>query len=170
MNDFNNRKWLAFYTMPRSEKKAAESLAKKGYDIFCPTRSVLKQWSDRKKRVQEPLFTSYVFACVSENERQQVLQEPRIISNVFWLGKPAIIHQFEIDQIRNFLQEHPEAESRDIHVNDGDMAAITSGPFKGETGVIKEKRGHKAVLQIQSLGLELQAVVSIAKLELVPKC
>lgn len=169
MNDLSEKKWMAFYTMPRSEKKAAENLVKKGYDIFCPTRTVLKQWSDRKKKVQEPLFTSYVFAHVNENERQQILQEPRIISNVFWLGKPAIIHQFEIDQIRNFLREYPDAESSDIEVKYGDNASITSGPFKGESGVIKQKRGNKVVLQIQSLGLELHAVVSIAKLELVPK-
>lgn len=169
MNNPEVKKWLAFYTMPRSEKKAAENLLKKGFEIFCPTQTVLKQWSDRKKKVQEPLFTSYIFARLDESERQQVLLEPRIVSNVYWLGRPAVIQQCEIDQIRDFLREYSSADSKSIQVNYGDNAAITAGPFKGETGTIKEKRGKKVVLQIESLGLELQAVVSVGRLELIPE-
>lgn len=168
MNDLDQKHWLAFYTRPRNEKKAAESLSKKGYQIYCPTRTVLKQWSDRKKKVQEPLFTSYLFALVNESERQKILTDPAIVSTVYWLGKPAIIKQNEIDEIRRFLADFADSDSKKITVSHGDMASITSGPLRGEEGEVKEKRGNKVVLQIKSLGLEIQAVVSLSKLELAP--
>ena len=62
--------WTAFYTKPRNEKKVSERLLGSGFEIYCPVRTVLKQWSDRKKKIKEVLFTSYLFAYVNENERR----------------------------------------------------------------------------------------------------
>ncbi len=158
--------WTAFYTKPRNEKKAAERLLSKGLEVYCPTTTVIKQWSDRKKKIKEPVFSSYIFARVNEAERQQILTDPSIVSSVFWLKKPVVIRQNEIDAIKRFLQEFPQ-EIKSVAIAAGDRAMISAGPLRGEEGVVVERRGNKALLQLQSLGLELQAEVSINKLDTV---
>lgn len=167
MSKDQNQYWTAFYTKPRSEKKVAERLQSKGFEIYCPVRTVLKQWSDRKKKIKEPVFGSYLFARVDEQARQQILMDASIVASVFWLRAPVVIRNEEIAAIRAFLEEHPCAESVALELGPGDLARIKAGPFSGESGVVLEKRGSKAVLQLKSLGLELKAEVSVNKLDLV---
>ncbi len=107
MNKSSDIFWTAFYTMPRSEKKTAERLIERGYEVYCPTRTVVKQWSDRRKKVSEPFFTSYLFAKVNEKLRNEILKDRGVVSNVFWLGKPAIIREQEILAIKSFLEGFP---------------------------------------------------------------
>ncbi|MFT6214735.1 MAG: hypothetical protein ACJAS3_001130 [Roseivirga sp.] len=82
MNNFQGTYWTAFYTKPRNEKKASDRLKSKGFEVYCPTRTVLKQWSDRKKKVTEPVFNSYLFAKVDESQGLEILQDHGIVSNV----------------------------------------------------------------------------------------
>ncbi len=165
MNNRNESYWTAFYTKPRNEKKAAERLLSKGLEVYCPTTTVVKQWSDRKKKIKEPVFSSYIFARVDETARQQILTDPSIVSSVFWLKRPVVIRQSEINAIKQFLQEFPQ-EIRSVAIAEGDRAMISAGPLRGEEGVVIQRRGNKALLQLQSLGLELQAEISISKLNL----
>ncbi len=143
----------------------AERLTSKGYEIYCPTKTVLKQWSDRKKKVKEPIFTSYVFARVDELIRAEILIDSGVVSNVFWLGKPAVIQDVEIDEIRAFLEEYPMAEVDYGNFQEGDQIAIDSGPLSGQDGTISRIRGNKAYLSIASLGIEIQAEVSLGHLK-----
>ena len=53
--------WFALYTRPKAEKKVEERLSLAGFDSFLPLQTVIKQWSDRKKKVEIPLINSYVF-------------------------------------------------------------------------------------------------------------
>lgn len=154
--------WTAFYTKPRSEKKTAERLIEKGFDIFCPTRTVLKQWSDRKKKIQEPLFTSYIFAQIDENERQVILKDRGIVASVKWLKRPVNIPQKEIDMIKVFLGEFPEATLTDnVSLNIGDRVVIKDGIFKGTEGNVFRVKGNTVVLFLQSLNQYLHAELSI---------
>ena len=95
-----NKKWFAVYTRPRCEKKVAEILTRKKIENYCPINKVFRQWSDRKKVVYEPLFTSYVFVRISEREITSLKQSNGIINLVYWLGKPAVIHDSEIEVIK----------------------------------------------------------------------
>ena len=157
--------WTAFYTKPRSEKKVAERLNAKGFEIYCPTRTVLKQWSDRKKKIKEPVFTSYLFAKVDEISRTQITMDQGIVSGVFWLGKPAKIRDHEIQEIKAFLEEYPTAEVKYYNLQSGDNATIKLGPLSGNSGLISRIRGNKAYLSIASLGIEIQAEVSLSHLK-----
>ena len=56
-----NKKWYVLYTKPRHEIKALERLTQNGFEVYCPMKTTLKQWSDRKKKVSEPLLPSYLF-------------------------------------------------------------------------------------------------------------
>ncbi|MEJ7678227.1 MAG: transcription termination/antitermination NusG family protein [Segetibacter sp.] len=75
----NSKKWFALYTKPRWEKKVSSVLDRKGVECWCPLRKIEKQWSDRKKIIEEPLFTSYVFAHIDETERSAVLMTDGIL-------------------------------------------------------------------------------------------
>jgi transcription antitermination factor NusG len=153
--------WTAFYTKPRNEKKAADRLTSQGFDVYCPTRTVLKQWSDRKKKVIEPVFTSYLFAKVDETSRLEILKDASIVSNVRWLGKPAVIQDKEISEIKSFLEEFPLSELANENFQTGSKVHIDSGALSGQSGVIRKTQGNKAFLLIASLGLELYAEISL---------
>jgi transcription antitermination factor NusG len=165
MNNPLESYWTAFYTKPRNEKKASDRLKSKGFEVYCPTRTVLKQWSDRKKKVTEPVFNSYLFAKVDELARLEILKDSGIVSNVRWLGQPARIRENEISQIRAFLEEYPLAEAISKDLSIGDKMDIDSGILAGQSGTIKQVRGGKVVLSISSLGLEMQAEISLNHLK-----
>jgi transcription antitermination factor NusG len=101
-----NKKWLAVYTRPRAEKKVSELLTRRKIENYCPINKVMKQWSDRKKVICEPLFSSYVFVRVPEYAITSLKQIPGIINVVYWLGKPAVIRDSEIEVIKRFLCEY----------------------------------------------------------------
>ncbi|WP_339606801.1 UpxY family transcription antiterminator [uncultured Roseivirga sp.] len=161
MNNPNRTYWTAFYTKPRNERKAAERLTAKGFDVYCPTRTVLKQWSDRKKKVIEPVFNSYLFAKVDEACRLEILKDSSIVSNVRWLGKPAIIQDKEILEIRSFLEEFPLLELVHEDFQVGSRVNVGSGPLSGQSGVIRKTQGNRVSLLISSLGVELQAEIGM---------
>lgn len=156
--------WTAFYTRPRSEKKTAERLAKKGHEIYCPTRTVIKQWSDRKKKISEPVFTSYIFANVNEQLRNEILSDQGVVSSVFWLGKPAIIRDQEILAIRSFLEDFPMAEADYGNLESGSKVEISLGPLSGQKGLVRHIQGSRVYLTIVSLGIEMQAEMSLSNL------
>lgn len=141
---------MAIYTMPRSEKKVAERLEKKGVEVYCPLQTTLRQWSDRKKKVKIPVFPSYVFVCVNEKERELVLMDAGVKNFVFWLGKPAIIRNEEIEEIKKCLSENYLNNEKE-----GDEIVITQGILSGMKGKIKEIRDNKTILVVESLGITI---------------
>ena len=72
MNIQINKKWFAIYTRPRWEKKVNLLLQEKGVESYCPLNKVKRKWSDRVKIIEEPLFKSYVFVKVSDEEKTTV--------------------------------------------------------------------------------------------------
>lgn len=166
MSKHQSKYWTAFYTKPRNEKKVSERLSDLGYEIFCPVRTVLKQWSDRKKKVKEPLFTSYIFARVDDSIRQEILQDRGVVSSVFWLGKPVVVRDSEIRAIDDFLNENPEADSVSRIFHEGEKLQITDGPLRGETGELIKIKGTKLILTIESLGFSLIAEVAKSRVQL----
>src|SRR5690606_20682493 len=97
--------WFVLYTKPRAEKKTAEQLARMGVEVYCPVVRTMRQWSDRKKKVDIPLFSSYLFVNLTEEERNVVFRASGVVRYLFWLGKPAVVRQEEIDTIREWLDE-----------------------------------------------------------------
>src|SRR4030095_8525252 len=100
-----NLRWYALYTKPRWEKKVAEILMRKNVETYCPLNKVKRQWSDRKKVILEPLFHSYVFVRIPEKLQNHVRQTDGVINIVYWLGKPAVIRDAEIEVIKRFLND-----------------------------------------------------------------
>jgi transcription antitermination factor NusG len=98
--------WYAVYTKPRWEKKVSTLFAEKGFESYCPLNKVHKQWSDRIKLVEEPLFKSYVFVRIPAKAQAGIRLVNGVLNFVYWLGKPAVIKAVEIDRIKRFLNEY----------------------------------------------------------------
>lgn len=145
------RKWYVAYTKPRNEKKVAERLTSYGYEVYCPIVKTLKQWSDRKKTVRLPMFTSYIFALLNENERQEVIQDPGILNFVHWQGTPAIVRDSEIESIRKIESYGLEIEVSEIQPVKGELVVITEGPFKRLTGEVRKIDKNRLSVWIEAL-------------------
>lgn len=151
--------WYAVYTKPKWEKKVASLLTRKHVLIYCPLNRVLKQWHDRKKWVDEPLFTSYVFICITPKQRTDVLKTAGVLNFVYWLGKPAVIRAEEIEQISEFLRTHNNVQVEKTPVQMHDKIRIVSGALQQQEGTVVEVRNNTVKVLLPSLGLALFTTV-----------
>ena len=154
--------WYVIYTQPRAEKKTAGRLDEAGFEVYCPLREEVRQWSDRKKKVKVPVFNSYVFIRLEDYVRQrvQVLTTPGVSRFLWWLGKPAIVRDEEMNSLRQFLDDYRDTEIQ-VSYNKGERVEITQGPFKSYKGIIVDMDRKKAMLIIESLGLTLRATLPL---------
>lgn len=161
------KKWYAVYTRPRWEKKVADLLSRRKVENFCPLNKVVKQWSDRKKTVLEPLFTSYVFVHVSEQEHILVKQTDGILNFVYWLGEPALIRAEEIEAIKTFLGRHEDVKLEKIDVNVSDKVRVIDGPLMYREGDVLEVYNKSVKVFLPSLGYAMIAEVSKSRIEVI---
>lgn len=152
-----NSDWYAVYTKPRWEKKVAELLNRKDIENYCPLNKVERQWNDRRKIIEEPLFTSYVFVHVPKDQQTEVRKTDGVLNFVYWLGKPAVVRNTEIEAIRNFLSDHRNVRLEKIKVALNDTVRVIHGPLTGQEGSVMEVYNQKAKVFLPSLGYCLVA-------------
>lgn len=146
--------WFALYTKPRNEKKVAENLAALGIEVYCPLVTTIKQWSDRKKKVESPLIPSYVFVKIEEANRKDVFQVAGVVQYVFWLGKPAKIQPHEIEALKTQLAA-PVVKITIETWTPNAQIQINEGPFKNQMAVVEKVSTNKVTLILKSLGIRL---------------
>jgi transcription antitermination factor NusG len=146
--------WFALYTKPRNEKKVAENLAALGIEVYCPLVTTIKQWSDRKKKVESPLIPSYVFVKIEEAKRKDVFQVAGVVQYVFWLGKPAKIQPCEIDALKTQLAA-PVINVAIETWTPNSQIKISEGPFKNQMAVVEKVSTNKVTLILKTLGIRL---------------
>lgn len=145
--------WYALYVHSRAEKKVADRLTGKGLETYCPLRTVWKQWSDRKKKLEEPYFRSYVFVRIAEADRLLVLQTPGVVQLVYWLGRPAIIRDAEMAEMQAFFAAHGGETIVSETYPAGQELLVARGPFKDRKGVLLRQNKQYVVLQVPELGM-----------------
>lgn len=153
------QKWYAIYTKPRWEKKVDAVLQDKGIESYCPLTRTRKQWSDRVKIVEEPLFKSYVFVKVTDEDQLKVRMTNGVLNFVYWLGKPAVIKQVEIDRIKRFLNEFDNVQAVPMDLKVDDKVIITSGILMDKAAKVLRNMGNRVEVEIESLGYKLVAYV-----------
>ncbi|MBX9732494.1 MAG: UpxY family transcription antiterminator [Chitinophagaceae bacterium] len=148
------KQWYALYTKPRWEKKIDTVLLRKGIESWCPLQKVERQWSDRKKIIEDPLFKSYVFVRIDDTERVKVLMTDGVLNFVHYLGKPAIIKDEEVNTIKMYLAEKDARISiiTEEGFRDGDKIRVNYGVFMDKQGTILRGGRKKVYVQLQSLG------------------
>jgi transcription antitermination factor NusG len=136
--------WFALYTKPRNEFKAEQQLTTVDITNYLPTVTLLKQWSDRKKKVTEPLLRGYIFIYANEEERLISLEQQSIVRCVFDVGRPARIPDWQIDNLRTMLDTKADVI---VHkgIVPGAKVIIKDGPFDGIIGTVVQGETGKSI-------------------------
>jgi transcription antitermination factor NusG len=150
------KSWYVLYTKPRHEKKLAECLQSKGWVVYCPLKKMTKQWSDRKKVVEEALFPSFIFIQCEERDRNQVFSHASAVRYLYWLRKPAIVRSEEIESIRHWMGEVNHASITVEPIPVGLKVRLVAGPLMGQLGKVKEHRGGQTTIVLDQLGIQVR--------------
>lgn len=146
------KKWFVIYTKVNQEIKVAEQLNLINIISYCPTVKIVKQYSDRKKKILKPLIPSYVFVFIEEDKRNDVFSVLGVVRYMFWLGKPALVREREIELMKYYLN----GEYQEVLLSNfkkGQFHRISEGVFSGKIGQVIEVQKNKIRLQLEGLGM-----------------
>ncbi len=157
------RAWYALSVKHQHERAVESALAHKGFEALAPFSPMRRQWSDRVKHLNSPLFPGYVFCHFDIQQKLDVLDTPGISRIVSFGGQPAEISAGEISAIRAVVASRlPIRRWPALKV--GDRVRIERGPLKGIEGtLVKEKQSTNLVIGIDLL----QRFIAV---ELYPAC
>ena len=153
--------WYIIYTFPNLEKRIYNELTRKKIKAYLPLQKVIRQWSDRRKELQIPMFPNYVFINSTEKDRFKLLNIGGILKFITFEGKPATMTDEEILNIMKFEKVAFELEPNLIQ---GDDVMIVEGPFTGLQGKLFFKRGKERV------GVHLNSINQSLSIEVCSSC
>ncbi|RZK67707.1 MAG: UpxY family transcription antiterminator [Pedobacter sp.] len=161
-----NYKWFPVYTRSRAEKKAYDELLRKGIKAYLPLKKTLKQWSDRKKIIEEPLIKSYLFVHISTKEHSEVLMTNGISRFLYFSGKIASMPDQQIDQLKLLLATDEELEVFDHEIKPGQKVLIKAGPFKDMIAeMVSVHNKQRIILRLDNIGYSIEINTSMAFVE-----
>ncbi len=148
-NDFEKmntveKSWFALYTKPRSEFKAAEQIKSVEVEYYLPTITKVKQWSDRKKKITEPVIRGYIFIYADEKQRLVTLEQQSVVRCVFEAGRPAKIPSWQMENLMKMMKTDSEFF---VHegITKGTKVRMINGPFEGIVGTVQEFDEGKSI-------------------------
>jgi len=148
-------KWYVLHTKPKSEKKVEEKLLSIGIHAYCPTRTEIRFWSDRKKRIEVPVLPSMVLVNVDDKDINMVFESSSVIRYMFWLGKRAIIRQSEIDILKKYLSgDFNIINSKFCDIKLGDNFRLKS--FNNEKGIVNRISNNNIWIYLKSIGYSVK--------------
>ena len=159
-------KWYAVYTRPRFEKQVYQRLQEQGIEAYLPLIKTMRQWSDRKKMVEIPLFSSYVFVNITRSNYDRVLQTFGVVKYITFEGKAATIPCEQIDNLKIIVNSNEHVETAWVSRKKGDKVVVTAGSLKGLRGELITDGGRKKVLvRIESIEHNLTVEVHSSLIE-----
>lgn len=159
INSKQPKVWRAMYVASRQEKKIAELLVRKNIEAYVPLVKTMRQWSDRKKMVELPLLSGYVFARITPEEQERTIQTKGVVNFVRTEGKIATVRDNEIDQLKQLIELGYQMEVNGIKRNfkEGDKIRIASGALKNIEGfVLENKEGKFIEVVLESIGQSIR--------------
>jgi len=157
-----NPHWYAVYVRSRYEKKVHQWLEEKELTSFLPLLETMRQWSDRKKKVYEPLFRGYVFVNIDmKHEHIKVLETEGVVKFIGIGRNPSVISERDIEWLRTLVRE-PDALHQTVSTMPaGRKVRVLAGPFKDLEGiVVKRGREDRMVIFFDSImqGIEVSII------------
>lgn len=155
--------WFVVKTRSRAEQKVAQRISAKGLNVYLPLQKTIRQWSDRKKKVEVPLISSTLFIYLEEKDLSVLFNIPGFHSILHFLGKPAIVREDEINNLKLLLKEDIKIENGNFEeFKKGESIEVIRGPLQGIIATsIDEGRTHKLIVEIESM--EQRFIVHIPK-------
>ena len=142
-----SEKWYALHTRPRHEKAVVQRLSERGVDTFLPTVTEVHRWSDRKKKIESPLFSCYVFAKFISNrmDRLRVLRVDGVLGLVGSRSEGTPIPDEQIDAVRTLL-DGTQPWSSYPFLKIGQRVRIRSGALDGMEGILVSRNGSTTLV------------------------
>lgn len=144
--------WYVLYTAPRAELQVEQRLRSLGVETYLPLQKKARQWSDRVKLLEVPLFTSYVFVYTSDEVLRTLPVVDGVCRIVFFNQTPAQVSQCEIDALKTFCEQ---ASLFHCSLLTNDEVAVVCGPLKNTRGRVVRSVRNKLILKIEQLGVYL---------------
>ena len=152
----SNKKWYAIYTHARTEKVVSKRLIEKNIETYLPLHKVLRQWSDRKKMVEIPLFNSYVFVKINRGEYDNVLKTNGVVKFIAFEGKAVSIPDQQIETLRVLINSDIHLETSNIVFKAGKKVKVAMGQLKGLTGeLVQESKKNRFLVRIEEINQNL---------------
>jgi transcriptional antiterminator RfaH len=165
----NDEKWYAIYTRPRAEKQVYQRLSESGVETYLPMQKTIRQWSDRKKVVEKPLLSSYIFVKTNPKYFPVVYKTNGVVKFVSFEGQPVSIPQKQIDNLRLLINSNADIEVTSENFAKGDNVEVVSGSLVGLTGeLIKIGSRNRFVVRIDRLDQNLILKIPRAFLKRLP--
>ncbi|WP_421938552.1 UpxY family transcription antiterminator [Pedobacter sp.] len=162
----NDYRWYPVYTRSRAEKKAYEELLRKGITAYLPLKKTLKQWTDRKKIIEEPLIKSYLFVYISAKEHAEVLMTNGIARFIYFSGEVASLPEQQIEALKLLLATESDLEVFEYDIKPGEKVIVKAGPFKGMLAeLVSIRNKQRIVLRLEQMGFAISINTSIAFIE-----
>ena len=170
MDKHDEKHWHALYVRSRSEKKVLSQLEDMGLEAYLPLITVVKQWSDRRKKVEEPLFKSYVFVNSSDKQYISILNVYGVVKFVCFEKEAVVVPENQILAIKKFVRDYEHGEEykmqNDEDLKVGQRVRIINGPMKGLVGRLDTIRNKRhLVVSIEVVGQSIPVHIPRAKVE-----
>ena len=143
----NSKNWFVVYTKPRNELKVLQRLSILGIQVYVPTKTEVRQWSDRKKKILVPLLPSMVLVSLHENQVHKVFDAPGVIRYMFEYGKRAIVPNEEVVAMQYYLEYSYHQKQQEVAI--GDTLQV---PLLEEEAILLSKKGKNCIAQLKKMG------------------
>jgi transcription antitermination factor NusG len=165
-NNGQNKQWYVLYVNVRHEKKVYEKFVEQNIESYLPVVKTLKQWSDRKKIVEEPLFTGYVFVKLEANELDKPLYVAGVVNYLSFGKQKAIVQQREIDALQYLIENGYSLNTNVSDIRIGSKVKLMLAAFKEEIAIVNSIKDNTATLYFESLNQYIKVTAPISAMEL----
>ncbi len=161
-----DKQWYAIYTRSRHEKIVYELLNDKGIETFLPLRVFLSQWKDRKKKIESPLFSGYLFTRINIlDDFTKVITSKGVVKILGTNGTPIPIPINEIDSVKTLLKSGLKYDPYP-YLKSGMKVQLIRGPLQGIIGKISERLGkYKLLISIELIKRSISVEIDVKDIE-----
>ena len=161
-NESELKRWFVLQTKPRKEKVVLQQIEQKKIEVYSPFIEKIRIWSDRKKKIQVPLFSGYVFIHGNESERIKAITDTiGAMKYIYFQKRPAVVNDREIEIIKQALLSPEKISIEEKRIKKGDLIIVSHGLFKGMKGYVNEFRGkYKLTVNLEELSYSFNIILN----------
>ena len=143
--------WYVLYCKPNTEKSTTQKLKEQGFEVYCPTQIQVRQWSDRKKKIEKPVLPSMILIKTKDKDRSLVFAIPTVQRYLFFAQQAAVVREAEVEAMQKYLSsDYDKLEVERIEV--GNKLNLDKYGFKNQQGIVKKLSNNQCWIYLESLG------------------
>jgi len=152
----SKRFWYAVYTQSRAEKKVTHRLEEEGLEAFLPLQKCVRKWTDRKKIIDKPIISSYVFVKIRKGDFSKVIRIFGVVKFIMLDGEPVKIPEEQIVNLKILSNSDVDVMVSHETFLKGDLVEVLYGSLAGLKGeLIQTGNKRKVVMRVISSDLNL---------------